>query len=156
MKKNKKGFTLIELLAVIVILGVIITIVVSNVVKYIGKSRAGAFKDAYGVFVKNVQTQIMAGQINNTGGLIECADAGACKTAYPDAYDSSNMDIIITKSGTVYNVTITGKGNFDSVNFNSTDYSAYCPVKAKDTTDIFTKCTSNKIQFKMDANGNVQ
>ena len=32
--KNKKGFTLIELLAVIVILGIIITIVVSNVVKY--------------------------------------------------------------------------------------------------------------------------
>lgn len=156
MKKNKKGFTLIELLAVIVILGIIITIVVSNVVKYIGKSRAGAFKDAYGVFVKNVQTQIMADQINNTDGLKECTNADACKTAYPDAYDSSNMDIIITKSGTVYDVTITGKGNFNSVNFSDKDYESYCPVKAKSSTDTFTGCPGNKIKFRMDANGNVQ
>ena len=37
--KIKKGFTLIELLAVIVILGIIITIVVSNVVKYVKQAR---------------------------------------------------------------------------------------------------------------------
>lgn len=35
MKKNKKGFTLVELLAVIVILGIILTIAGTNVVKSI-------------------------------------------------------------------------------------------------------------------------
>ena len=151
MKKNKKGFTLIELLAVIVILGIIITIVVSNVVKYIGKSRAGAFKDAYGVFVKNIQTKIMADQINSTGSLTECTTAATCKTTYPDVYDSSNMDITITKNGTVYDVKIKGVGNFASVNFSDSEYTSYCPVTDKTNGS----CSSNVINFQMDANGNV-
>lgn len=42
---NKKGFTLVELLAVIVILGVIITIAVVNVTSSMNRSRTGAFKN---------------------------------------------------------------------------------------------------------------
>ena len=61
------------------------------------------------------------------------------------------MDITIKKNETVYEVTITGKGNFDSVNFNSTDYSAYCPVTDKPSGS----CSSNVISFQMDVNRNV-
>ena len=39
MKKDKNGFTLIELLAVIVILGIIMTIATTNVIKSINNSR---------------------------------------------------------------------------------------------------------------------
>ena len=108
-RKNNKGFTLIELLAVIVILGAILAIVASNVVKYIGKSRAGAYKDAYSVFVKNMQTQIMASKMDNTvSGLSPCTNAATCASNYPDIYDSSNMDVVITGSSSPYTVTITG------------------------------------------------
>ena len=40
--KNKKGFTLIELLAVIVILGIIMTIATTAVIKNINDSKAKA------------------------------------------------------------------------------------------------------------------
>lgn len=40
MKRNNKGFTLIELLAVIVILGIILTIATTNVIKNINDSKA--------------------------------------------------------------------------------------------------------------------
>ena len=80
MKKNKKGFTLIELLAVIVILGIIITIVVSNVVKYITQAKQGSYKDAVGVFVKNVQTQLLANQVSDdTSTIKSCDDGGTVK-----------------------------------------------------------------------------
>lgn len=45
--KNKKGFTLIELLATIIILGVIMTIAVSNIVSTLDKNKKDSFiKDA--------------------------------------------------------------------------------------------------------------
>lgn len=58
MKRKSNGFTLIELLAVIVILGIIITIIVTNVVKYIGKAREGAFKDTYSKVLRDVKNKI--------------------------------------------------------------------------------------------------
>ena len=135
MKKNKKGFTLIELLAVIVILGIIITIVVSNVVKYIGQSKQGAFKDAVGVFVKNVQTEIMANSITN-------ADAGLGTDPSNYDYDKTNMKIEI-KSATGYNlVTITGISGFASTKM---DEAGYCPDKAL--------CKGNVVTLHMDNEG---
>lgn len=45
--KNKKGFTLIELLAVIIILGVIVTIAIPNIVSTLDKNKRDTFiKDA--------------------------------------------------------------------------------------------------------------
>ncbi len=144
MKKNKKGFTLIELLAVIVILGIILTIVVSNVVKYIGQSKQGAFKDAVGVFVKNVQTQLLANQISeDTSTLENCNDSGTptCKSKYD--YDSTNMKITI--SGT--SVTIEGQSGFAGVDMSD---SKYCP-KYKNA-DCKTK---GIIKFTMEPDGSV-
>ncbi len=46
-KRNEKGFTLIELIAVIVILGVIVTIAIPNIVATLDKNRRDSFiKDA--------------------------------------------------------------------------------------------------------------
>ena len=47
IKKNEKGFTLIELLAVIVILGVIMTVAIPNIVSTLDKNKRNTFiKDA--------------------------------------------------------------------------------------------------------------
>ena len=128
MKKNKKGFTLIELLAVIVILGIIITIVVSNVVKYVKQARQGSYKDAVTVFVKNVQTKLMAAAVEGTGGTVTtCTTAADCKAAYD--YDSSNMDITIAavQSGKSNHViTITGTNSFENLDISG----KYCPNHA--------------------------
>ena len=145
MKKNKKGFTLIELLAVIVILGIIITIVVTNVVKYIKQARQGSYKDAVGVFVKNVQTELLANQTSNTGTMSvqDCDDddSTTCKSTFE--YDSTNMKIKISSG----NVTITGTSGFKDL-----DMKKYCPTyKNADCS------TAGIIKFTMDtANGSVK
>ena len=150
MKKNKKGFTLIELLAVIVILGIIITIVVSNVVKYIKQAREGSYKDAIIVFVKNVQTELSANQVSNdTSTLEDCNDGGTttCKSKYD--YDSTNMKITISDTS----VTTEGQSGFAGVDMSD---SKYCPTY-KDT-----KCGSSTnglakgiITFTMQSNESV-
>ena len=157
MKKNKKGFTLIELLAVIVILGIIITIVVSNVVKYIGQAKQGSYKDAVGVFVKNVQTQLLANQVSSdTSTLEDCDDGGSttCKSKYD--YDSTNMKITI--SGTT--VTITGQNGFKGVDMSD---SKYCPtykdVKCGDGKAVSAGgngLDKGVIKFTMQNNGSVE
>ncbi len=127
MKKNKKGFTLIELLAVIVILGIIITIVVSNVVNYIKQSKQGAFKDAVGVFIKNTQTQVMASDISGDGGMATCTKNAECKGKYQ--YDTANMDITVSQAtGKNYKIEITGIGGFEGLNMTG----KYCPKEAND------------------------
>ena len=61
--KNKKGFTLIELLAVIVIIGIITSIVVVNVGKYIGESR----EKSYDILVKTIKDASELYVTSNTG-----------------------------------------------------------------------------------------
>ena len=143
MKKNKKGFTLIELLAVIVILGIILTIVVSNVVKYVSQARKGSYKDAVAVFVKNVQTALMADAVEGGSGTIN-----ASKTY---DYDTKNMKISITASGTdKYLITVepTDTGSFKGLKMSGDD-NKYCPPKA--TCDAGG--TNGKITFYMTADG---
>ena len=137
MKKNKKGFTLIELLAVIVILGIILTIVVSNVVKYIGQARTGSYVDAYKVLVKDMQTQLLANEMNSTNGtasLTTCddddeTDSKKCvnKNDYKGSYKTETLKMKVDdwKDGSTakgYTVTINPGSNFSAVN------SITCPV----------------------------
>ena len=61
--KNKKGFTLIELLAVIVIIGIITSIVVVNVGKYIGESR----EKSYDILVETIKDASELYVTSNTG-----------------------------------------------------------------------------------------
>ena len=53
--KNKKGFTLIELLAVIVILGVLLSILIPRVSQYITNSRKGSFVSIGQIFIDSVR-----------------------------------------------------------------------------------------------------
>jgi len=55
MKKNKNGFTLIELLAVIVILGIIMVIATTNVLKNINDSKEKAKYMAAKEIVENAE-----------------------------------------------------------------------------------------------------
>ena len=157
MKKNKKGFTLIELLAVIVILGIIITIVVSNVVKYINQAKQGSYVDAYKVLVKDMQTQLMANEMNSTNGtasLATCNDNSTnqeikkCveENDYKGSYkiETLKMQVDDWKEGNTakgYTVTINPGSNFSAVN------SITCPV-----TDA---CSNAEIKIHLAFDGTV-
>lgn len=70
MRKNKKAFTLVELLAVIVILGVIMTIAVPNVISTLDKNKKETF-------LKDAQNMVSAAEYKiRSDTSIE----------YPDAY----------------------------------------------------------------------
>lgn len=72
--KNKKGFTLIELLAVIIILGVIMTIAIPNIVSTLDKNNRDAFiKDAQRVISsakKTVKSDTRIEYPDNAGVVI--------------------------------------------------------------------------------------
>ena len=129
MKKNKKGFTLIELLAVIVILGIILTIVVSNVVKYIKKARTGSYVDAYQIILKDLRTQLMANEMETgTASLTACDDTDtdttndcSSKDDYKGLYDSANISLIISGDATSgYSIKVSPKGSFAGVDLSNT------------------------------------
>lgn len=111
MKKKNKGFTLIELLAVIVILGIILTIVVSNVVKYIGKAREGAFKDTYAKVLKDVSNKIALSDIDDTES-VTCSVSDCARE-----YGVSENDILLSvyKFNEKYGIIMTGKGSYANV-----------------------------------------
>lgn len=120
MKKKNKGFTLIELLAVIVILGIILTIVVSNVVKYIGKAREGAFKDTYAKVLKDVSNKIALNDLGGDTEEVECKNPTECAAAYD--VPAENIALSVYSMGDdEYGVRMTGKGNYASISLSSTN-----------------------------------
>ena len=161
MKKNKKGFTLIELLAVIVILGIIITIVVSNVVKYINKARKGSYVDAYKVLVKDMQTQLMANEMDNgTASLAICNDNSTVseikkrvnENDYKGSYkeETLKMQVEAWKTGEKlngYTVTINPGSNFSSVT------SITCPVVS--SSGVKSACAGAEIRIHLALDGTI-
>lgn len=119
MKKKNKGFTLIELLAVIVILGIILTIVVSNVVKYIGKAREGAFKDTYAKVLKDVSNKIALNDLGGDTEEVECKNPTKCAAAYD--VPAENIALLVTKlNDDKYSVSMKGIGSYSSIALTST------------------------------------
>ncbi len=72
---NKKGFTMIELMATITLLGVMLTLAVVSVSKYLNKARDTVYKD-YEDTLKNATTDYF---LNHTGLLPEINDANGTK-----------------------------------------------------------------------------
>ena len=134
MKKKNKGFTLIELLAVIVILGIILTIVVSNVVKYIGKAREGAFKDTYAKVLKDVSNKIALNDLGDTEE-VACDTPTDCAAAYD--VPAENIALTVQSYGDdEYKVVMTGKGNYASISLNDTNCTnnAKCNAQSMSST----------------------
>ena len=148
MKKNKKGFTLIELLAVIVILGIILTIVVSNVVKYINQARTGSYVDAYQIMIKDLRTQLLANEMDTgSASLTTCNDAvsaSKCSDAYPGLYEAKNISLTITgDASSGYNITVTptDTGSFKGVDLSKTTENKF--KKGEDNKTLSSKMTSD-------------
>ena len=60
---NKKGFTMIEILAVIMIIGILITIIVPSVTKYIHNSKKDNYKSSLKNMVSTVNDEVIYDQI---------------------------------------------------------------------------------------------
>ena len=140
MKKKSKGFTLIELLAVIVILGIILTIVVTNVVKYIGEAKKGAFKDTYVKLINEVKNRIALRQLGDSSVTIECSDAN-CSSEYNL---DNNIKVNVAKiNDEDYLVYVNGQNSFENITFDSNT----CPKDAE--------CVGKYVTSKVSQNGSI-
>ena len=136
MNKNK-GFTLIELLAVIVILGIIITIIVTNVVKYIGKAREGAFKDTYSKVLRDVKNKIALKNLGDTTEKVECSSE--CASLYD--VSTNDVNLTVTKVNENYIVNMEGKGSYAGISMKEST----CPKNSY--------CSTNSISSNISSNG---
>lgn len=139
MKRKSNGFTLIELLAVIVILGIIITIVVTNVVKYIGKAREGAFKDTYSKVLRDVKNKIALKNLGDTTEEVECSNYSDCASLYD--VSTNDVNLIVTKVLENYIVNMEGKGS-------------YAGISMEESTCLKNSyCSTNSISSNISSNG---
>lgn len=139
MKRKSNGFTLIELLAVIVILGIIITIVVTNVVKYIGKAREGAFKDTYSKVLRDVKNKIALKNLGDTTEKVECSNYSDCASLYD--VSTNDVNLIVTKVLENYIVNMKGKGSYAGISMEEST----CPKNSY--------CSTNSISSNISSNG---
>ena len=139
MKRKSNGFTLIELLAVIVILGIIITIIVTNVVKYIGKAREGAFKDTYSKVLRDVKNKIALKNLGDTTEEVECSNYSDCASLYD--VSTNDVNLIVTKVNENYIVNMEGKGSYAGISMEEST----CPKNSY--------CSTNSISSNISSNG---
>ncbi len=110
-KMNKKGFTLIELLAVIVILGVLLSIAAPAVSKYINSSK----KSTYIVDIKNYADSVRASALNGEFSMpvstnhataytfdkvYEYLEKGGKTSPYGEEFKTDQSYVIIVNEGT--------------------------------------------------------
>ena len=65
MKINKKGFTMLELLAVIIILGILISLAYTSISRYLNQTRSTTYED----FEKNITSGVTNYLIDHTGSI---------------------------------------------------------------------------------------
>lgn len=134
MKRNKNGFTLIELLAVIVILGIIMVIATTNVLKNINDSKEKAKYMAAKEIVENAEAYFAINSnatyvtINDLEDYLE-SDATNPKTGDNDLLTNSEKQSICKgsySSGTPKNYSNNGgKGYYFDGYFYSLDGNCY-------------------------------
>ncbi len=85
---NKKGFTMIELMATITLLGIMLTLAVVSVSKYLSKARNTVYRD-YEDTLKNATTNYF---LNHTGLLPEINDANGTKVLATTLIDEGYLE----------------------------------------------------------------
>lgn len=118
--KKKKGFTLVELLAVIVILGIVITVISISVVKTMKKAKNKAFITSYEVILDSVLKSINSKNLNlSDDSDVVCFNTEECSKIYYVSKDNYLMAVVKNDDDS-YTVAVTGKGDFENVSFDST------------------------------------
>lgn len=128
MYKNKKGFTLIELLAVIVILGIVITITTTSVVKTVNTIKIKAFINTYEIMEKNIMDKLTVKSLGYNESDVTCNDAtgNTCSEKY--GISSSDYIMSVIKSSDddendqqYYTFTLIGIGKYKNINLKNYD-----------------------------------
>lgn len=118
--KKKNGFTLVELLAVVVILGIVITVISISVVKTMKKAKNKAFITSYEVILDSVLKSINSKNLNlSDDSDVICFNTEECSKIYYVSKDNYLMAVLKNDDDS-YTVAVTGKGDFKNVSFDST------------------------------------
>lgn len=128
MYKNKKGFTLIELLAVIVILGIVITITTTSVVKTVNTIKIKAFINTYEIMEKNIMDKLTVKNLGYNESDVTCNDVNADDTC-SKKYGISSSDYIMSvikssdddENDQQYTFTLIGIGKYKNIDLKSYD-----------------------------------
>ena len=114
MKRNKKGFTLVELLAVIVVLGVILAIATTSVIKVIKTNRAKTFSKTMDVVVQSAKGILVGKEIDVCDSDSDnCAEAFKSKLIESLNISENDYEISVSYSATdkTYTITLSPKSD---------------------------------------------
>ena len=148
MKKNKNGFTLIELLAVIVILGVIMVIATTNVIKSINNSREKSKEIAKKEIVSYAEAYFATNNSNTNNGCVSVEELYKLGYLTDDVTNPETGDNIKNekelRNQSICKPSATGIPK----NGNKTEINGYIyiitPKDSNDSTDDNSKADDNK------------
>ena len=115
--KKKKGFTLVELLAVIVILGIVITVISISVAKTMKKAKIQSFVTSYETILDSVKTSIASKNLNlSDESEVICLTTDNCSKLYSISKDNYKM-AVVKENDNKYIVAVTGRGSYKDISF---------------------------------------
>ena len=133
MRRNKKGFTLVELLAVIIVLGVIIAIATTSVIKVIKTNRAKTFSKTMDVVVQSAKGILVGKEIAVCDSdPNDCADAFKSKLIESLNISGNDYEISVSYANGEYKIMLTPKdGNFKNMNLNDSELGDGVSIEGK-------------------------